>query len=574
MRRAWALVACLWLRCALAGHPLVCSPSDHGAVGDGRTLDTEAVVSAVAACQDGGVVRFRPGRYLLGGLTLSGSVRLDLPTGVQLVASAQREHYGPRQDGWYLLDFHLCSGCSLTGAGVVSGCAAAFTVGSESPRRVRNWSDRSCGVRAQCRPRLVGVRHSSGVLISGVTLRDSAFWTLHVLHSDHVRVLGVTVLGDFDFPNNDGIDIDGSSYVTVEGCHVTTADDAVCLKTTRDAPATHHVRVANCTLRSRSAAVKLGSETRADITDITFEHLQVLDSNRGLAIQLRDHGSVRNVTFQHISVFTRQYPGRWWGGGEPMYVTALPRWPLARVGQLANVTFRNVVAETRGGLVVVAGSPESVLRGVAFEDVRVTLYPPPELVAEPGAAADPADPGVKLDLRPGPYDVRTLAAPPAPFLVQFVSGLDLRNVTLELVERAALNASNGSAAAVGAWWGRWRRRQATAAAASGTSGWLGRLAAWWRGERQAGAGGMAWCYELVELTVKGVMAERVQVLHSGGAQSQLPTRFMVAEVANWWLMGLVLLTGVALITAVMAARGSRPHPRSARCHSPRETAAM
>ncbi|EFJ52265.1 hypothetical protein VOLCADRAFT_44529, partial [Volvox carteri f. nagariensis] len=143
----------------------------------------------------------------------------------------------------------------------------------------------------QCRPRLVGVCESSGVQITEMALRDSAFWTLHVRDSEHVFMRGLVVEGDMNFPNNDGIDIDGSSNVTLLQSYVATADDAVCIKATSGGErAVRHVLVSNCTLRSRSAAVKLGSETKADMTNITFSHLKVLDSNRGLAIQLRDHG--------------------------------------------------------------------------------------------------------------------------------------------------------------------------------------------------------------------------------------------------------------------------------------------
>ena len=42
-----------------------------------------------------------------------------------------------------------------------------------------------------------------------------------------------------------------------------------------------------CRLRSRSSAVKLGSESVADMRHISFARLAIEDSNRGLAIQLR-----------------------------------------------------------------------------------------------------------------------------------------------------------------------------------------------------------------------------------------------------------------------------------------------
>ncbi|KAG2489907.1 hypothetical protein HYH03_011546 [Edaphochlamys debaryana] len=391
----------------------VCSPSDHGAVGDGRTLDTAAVQAALAACEGGGTVRFLPGTYLLGSVTLSGlGLHLELPEGAELRASAERYHYGPTQDSWYLLRFLNCTGCSLTGAGTVRGAARAFLGPGSTPSapQVLNWDDPSCPTPRQCRPRLVGVVGSSGVEVAGVTLADSAFWTLHVIGSSHVGLRGLSVYGDAAFPNNDGIDIDGSSWVEVERCRVSTADDALCLKATRPGRPTHHVAVRDCELASRSAAVKIGSETRADIAHVSFERITVRSSNRGLALQLRDAGAVTNITFAHCAVSTARYPGRWWGGGEPIYVTAAPRWPLAPVGRLQGVRFVNVTARTRGGVVVLAGSSERAVRDVELRGVHVRLLPPPppaaaELASAAAAAALPA--GSAPPLRPaGPRDLR------------------------------------------------------------------------------------------------------------------------------------------------------------------------
>ncbi|GIL45471.1 hypothetical protein Vafri_2705 [Volvox africanus] len=367
----------------------LCKPEAFGAAADGNRLDTNAVLQAITACKEGGTVLFEAGKtYRLGEITVTGrGIQLEVPPSATLLASAERKHYGAHQDTWYLLHFHRCFGCGLSGGGLIRGPAWNFVDNSTKPSGVRNWRDSSCRVRRQCRPRLVGVCRSSNVLIADLTLRDSAFWTLHIRDSDRVVVQGLTVEGDMDFPNNDGIDIDGSSHVTILQSHIATADDAVCIKSTSGGGrAVRHILVSNCTLQSRSAAVKLGSETRAEMSNITFSYLKVLDSNRGLAIQLRDHGNIRDVAFRNIEVATRRYPGRWWGGGEPIYVTALPRWLGSRVGRIVNVSFSNVVADVAGGVVVLAGSPESIMREVTLENMRITISPLAVAYGEAAAA--------------------------------------------------------------------------------------------------------------------------------------------------------------------------------------------
>ena len=75
------------------------------------------------------------------------------------------------------------------------------------------------------------------------------------------------------------MDIDGSSYVAVRNCTVITADDAICLKATVSRAAgggpTRHVEVSNCTLQSRSSAFKIGSESRAEMSNISVSNVQV-----------------------------------------------------------------------------------------------------------------------------------------------------------------------------------------------------------------------------------------------------------------------------------------------------------
>jgi len=39
-----------------------------------------------------------------------------------------------------------------------------------------------------------------------------------------------------------------------------------------------------------------------------------------------------HVRFQHISLSTRHTHPSWWGAGEPIYITALPRDPGTQVG--------------------------------------------------------------------------------------------------------------------------------------------------------------------------------------------------------------------------------------------------
>lgn len=79
---------------------------------------------------------------------------------------------------------------------------------------------------------------------------------------------------------------------------------------------------------------------------------KVAPSYRGLAIQLRDAGSVTNVTMANVTVHTELFNPRWWGAGEPIYLTALPRSILGRPGRLSNVLLLNVSGDAEAGIMI------------------------------------------------------------------------------------------------------------------------------------------------------------------------------------------------------------------------------
>ena len=73
---------------------------DYGAVGDGQTLDTPAIQSAIEACYQagGGTVYFSAGHYVTGSLFLRSNVTLHLDAGATLLGSENLADY-PVMDG-------------------------------------------------------------------------------------------------------------------------------------------------------------------------------------------------------------------------------------------------------------------------------------------------------------------------------------------------------------------------------------------------------------------------------------------------------------------------------------------
>ncbi len=263
------------------------------------------------------------------------------------------------------------------GAGVIEGHARDFMA--------RNlgyiWEP------ARFRPGLLQFLGCRGVRLEGVTFRDSAFWTVHLVGCERVDVVDLVVDNDLAVPNCDGVVPDRCRDVRIHGCRIRCADDAIVLKTSAEHPElgmTEDVHVSDCELQCTASAIKLGSGTAGDFRNLSFRDCSVTSSSRGLVIQLRDQGSVENLVFSGFQIETRLFDPHYWGHAEPIQVTAVPRTmaqadgrraagnPDARLGTVSGVRFSEIEARGEGGIVLY-GCPQSVLRDIELDAVHLRI---------------------------------------------------------------------------------------------------------------------------------------------------------------------------------------------------------
>ena len=341
------------------------SVRDHGATGDGRTLDTRAIQAAVdAAASSRGTAHFPPGTYRSGTVRLRSRVTIQLAAGATLVASPDDADFDPVEELGYdsfadaetsSFRFALLQGQSLEDVHILG------------PGRIDGNRTSRDG------PKPIALKECRKVELRNVTIANSGNYTVSLLGCDGVDIVGVTIVNGY----SDGIDPDGCQDVRIAACRIDTRDDAIAIKTSfalgRRRP-TRRVTVSDCHLTTIHNALKIGTETSADLEHIVFRNCTVVgrphtwkgDLSSGVAIETVDGGSIRHVTVSDI---------RMSGVRSPIFIRLGRRGrgqDVPAAGRLQNVSIMNV--EAVGAIIAssITGIPGHPVSDITLTNVRMT----------------------------------------------------------------------------------------------------------------------------------------------------------------------------------------------------------
>lgn len=387
---------------------------DYGAVGDGVTLNTAAIQRAIDACGAGESVRVPAGVFRTGALFLHSDMTLHLAEGAVLLGSGDTADFpvlpyafeGRKgqsyasllntidireacpADAWYETG-HITApekrlhGLTIEGQGIIDASGAALF-------------HKELAEKAGFRGRALALRNVDGLILRGVTVRNSPAWCVHLMFCTDVLVEGVTIRTKYapdgekyGVFNGDGLDPDSCRDVIIRDCVIESQDDCIALKSGRDAwgreigVPTENVLIERCTLRY-GFGVAMGSEMSGGIRNVTVRDCVFEDTYSLASVKaIRGRGAfIEDVTYERLRHYNHSLEHRdcrWFRGAiyidqfysHEEYDPNAPQPIDDGTPVIRNIVLRDVESETiAGNAIFLQGLPERHLDGVTLENVR------------------------------------------------------------------------------------------------------------------------------------------------------------------------------------------------------------
>jgi polygalacturonase len=268
-----------------------------------------AIRKAIAACHDagGGRVVIPAGEWLTGAIHLKSNVNLHLAKDAVLTFSDDPRDYLPAVqtswEGWECFNYspliHAfeCENIALTGEGKIEPRMDTWKKWSARPPAhmdalKRLYTMGSTGVPVEkrrmaegennLRPHLIQFNRCRNALIENVTIRNSPFWTIHLLLCESVVVRGIDVFAHGH--NNDGIDPENTRNLLIENCTFDQGDDAIVIKSGsnhdgwRLGVPSENIVIRNCVVKNGHQIVAIGSELSGGVRNV-YAHDIRFDAN-------------------------------------------------------------------------------------------------------------------------------------------------------------------------------------------------------------------------------------------------------------------------------------------------------
>ena len=394
---------CAFLFCFSANAQQYYNVLQYGAKNDSSKLATQAIKKAIDAAvkKGGGTIYFPAGKYLTGAIHLKSNITIFIDAGAELHFSDHFDDYLPmvksRYEGVDVTSFsplfyaYKAENISIIGRGIIDGHGKKwwdFVEGYKEGQPRSKWQntfdelnkeitlpdDPRQMKRGFLRPPFIQTMFCKNVLIDGITIRNSPFWTVNPEFCENVKIHAVTINNPHS-PNTDGINPESCKNVHISDCHISVGDDCITIKSGKDepgrkmaVPAENYV-ITNCTMLSGHGGVVIGSEMSGDVRKIAISNCVFDGTDRGIRIKTaRGRGGVveeirvSNIIMKNIKqqaiVLDMQYAKT---DVEPV---------SARTPRFKNIHFSNITGQVNEAAYL-NGLEEMPIENITFNDINM-----------------------------------------------------------------------------------------------------------------------------------------------------------------------------------------------------------
>lgn len=310
--------------------------TDFGAVKGDQNKTTQAIAKAIDEANKigGGIVVIPEGEWLTGNIRFKSNVNLHLNKGALLLFSDNPNDYLPAvHSSWEglecynyspLIYAYKCKNVAITGEGGIKAKMDFWKKWAGRPaghmnslKRLYNLSGENVPVEnrvmvndtANLRPQFIQFNRSENILLDGISITNSPFWTVHTYLSKDIVVRNLNIYAHGH--NNDGFDPEMSQNILVENVTFDQGDDAIAAKSGRNPEGwrsktpTKNLIIRNCTIKNGHQLLAVGSELSGGIENVFIDNCDLLEGSSTFNLVFiktneRMGGYVKNIYVQNI----------------------------------------------------------------------------------------------------------------------------------------------------------------------------------------------------------------------------------------------------------------------------------
>lgn len=291
--------------CSLPPGNIVDITKEYGVDNSGKKNETKKIQKALNDISGKDAVLYFPaGTYSATMLKINSKSRIHFAQNARLLANTSTivPYLGDNGESTNrFIYIHDAKEITVTGLGGFDGNGTFFR-GVFKP-------DKSKGDNSM---RLLYIVNSQNIVFDGILLKDPSRWNTQIVGCKNITFNHCKMLNNpninSSLTNFDGWDPDASKDVLIENCFGWAGDDNVAIKcvgksTPKILNDVENITVRNCVFLTKKSSLKIGTETRCgSIKNILFDNIDIIESDRAMAIDVQDKAIVEDVLFRNIRI--------------------------------------------------------------------------------------------------------------------------------------------------------------------------------------------------------------------------------------------------------------------------------